>query len=80
MPTELLAAIAPRPTLLYTPTGDRDATHDDVAACVGRARKAWAAEGAAAKLTVAAPDQITQMGSTETAAAVAWAKTVAGLL
>ena len=77
---ELLAAIAPRPTLLYTPTEDRDATHEEVAACVGQAKKAWAAKGAVAKLTVTAPDQITQMGSTETAAAVVWAKTVAGLL
>ena len=29
---ELLAALAPRPTLLHTPTQDRDASHADVSA------------------------------------------------
>ena len=76
---ELLAAVAPRPALLYTPTEDRDATHADVVACVGRAKKAWAVRGAADKLTVLAPEQFTQMGSAEAAAAVAWAKAAAGL-
>ena len=74
-----LAAIAPRPTLLYTPKEDRDATYEDVAACTAKAQEVWAAKGAATKLTVAAPDLVTQMGDAETTAAVAWAKSVAGL-
>ena len=32
---ELLAALAPRPTLLHTPTQDRDASHADVRALPG---------------------------------------------
>ena len=32
---ELLAALAPRPTLLHTPTQDRDANHADVRALPG---------------------------------------------
>ena len=76
---ELLEAIAPRPTLLYTPTEDRDATHADVAAAVKSAQAAWEEAGAGDQLTHSSPEQITQMGETEAAAAVAWAKKVAGV-
>ena len=37
---ELIDAIAPRPTLLYTPQNDADATYSDVAAVVAEAQKA----------------------------------------
>ena len=38
---DLLRAIAPRPTLLVTPTRDRDATLADVVACINSSRPAW---------------------------------------
>ena len=34
----LTEAIAPRPTMLYTPTSDRDATYADVSAAVNASR------------------------------------------
>ena len=45
---ELIASIAPRPALLYTPKDDRDATFADVAVVAAAAASAWAAKGAAA--------------------------------
>ena len=73
---EILSAIAPRPTLLYSPTGDRDATAADVASCAKGAAAAWAKDGAASKLTVHTPDAVTKMGLTETNAAIAWLKSL----
>ncbi len=37
----LSKAVAPRPTLLYTPQSDRDATWSDVSACVNASKIAW---------------------------------------
>ena len=71
---ELLSAIAPRPTLLYTPTEDRDANHGSVVSCITAAKKAWVAKGKGDALTHTAPESITQMTYTEADAAVAWAK------
>ena len=71
---ELLAAVAPRPVLLYTPKGDRDTTFDDVAKCAAGAAAAWAAKGAASKFVHIAPEGITKMESTEVQAAVNWLK------
>ena len=64
-----MRAIAPRPTLLYTPQGDRDATFADVATCVNGSAAAWAGGGG---LTHVAPDAISKMESAEAGAAVAW--------
>jgi hypothetical protein len=77
---ELLAAIAPRPTLLYTPTSDRDATYADVLACATEAKKAWVAKGSGDNFVQASPPNTTQMTEAEAHAAVSWAKKVAGLL
>ena len=38
---DLLKAIAPRPTLLYTPQSDRDATFTDVNVCVSGVKAGW---------------------------------------
>ena len=38
---DLLKAIAPRPTLLYTPQSDRDAKFSDVDACVSSVKGGW---------------------------------------
>ena len=69
---ELLGMIAPRPTLLYTPQGDCDATYTDVLGCVTAATAAWAKHGATDKLTHTAPDAITKMEQTEVTAAIDW--------
>jgi hypothetical protein len=71
---ELLAAIAPRPTLLYTPTSDRDATAADVAECTATASKVWASKGG--KLTIDAPDGVTKFEQPEVDAAMKWLKSV----
>ena len=71
---ELLKAIAPRPTLLYTPQGDRDATFADVAACVNASATAW---GDGKGLTHVAPDAISKMEGDEAKALKAWVKTTA---
>ena len=68
---ELLAAIAPRPTLLYTPKRDRDATFADVALCVDEVRPAWGASGA---LRNPRPDDYSRLSPEAAAALVEWAK------
>jgi hypothetical protein len=69
---ELIAAIAPRPCLLYTPKQDRDATYADVESTVVSAAKAWEAKGARSKLVHLAPDNYTMMGQTELAVLTSW--------
>ena len=73
---ELIAAVAPRAALLYTPTGDRDATFADVAECAATAAGAWASKGAAANFTHSAPGGRTCMEAPQAAALVAWMKAV----
>ena len=68
---ELLAAIAPRPTLLYTPKRDRDATFADVAVCVDEVRPAWGAAGA---LRNPRPDDYSRLSPEAAAAVFEWAK------
>ena len=68
---ELIAALAPRPTLLYTPQHDRDATYADVAACTATAAKAWSG-AAASNLTVQAPDDNSRMELVQAKALTDW--------
>jgi hypothetical protein len=72
---DLLGEIAPRPTFIYSPTGDRDATHADVVQCVNTSRAAWGAHGDL--LIQASPDGVTKMETAEANAAVAWLKSLA---
>ena len=65
----LKVGIAPRPTLLYTPQGDRDATFEDVSACVKGAQASWPDEQL---LTWHSPATISKMEHAEAAALVAW--------
>jgi len=53
---EILAGIAPRPVLIVAPTRDRDATFEDVKACVEEARKVYGLYGAAREIVLDAPD------------------------
>lgn len=69
---DLLAAIAPRPTLLYTPKSDRDATYSDVLECVNSVSSHWP-QG---RLNHTAPESITKMEASETDALSAWLKAV----
>jgi hypothetical protein len=50
-----LAAVAPLPTLLFTPVLDRDATFADVNATVTAARAHWPAQSGASTLDQRAP-------------------------
>ena len=52
---EILASIAPRPLLVVAPTWDRDATFEDVKACVEEARQVYGLYGASSKITLHAP-------------------------
>lgn len=70
---DLLDAVAPRPTLLYTPMHDRDATFADVAACVDAARAAWAKHGAEGRLSNPRPDDYTRISPGAVTALLAWA-------
>lgn len=67
---ELITSIAPRPVLLYTPKSDRDATFEDVSACVTKAAKAWV--GAKNNLTHEAPNGVTKFEIAESTAAIRW--------
>ena len=69
---ELLAALAPRPTLVYAPQQDRDATHADVQRCAANASAAWAARNASANFSFVAPDDITRMEPPQVGALVQW--------
>lgn len=67
---ELLAALAPRPTLLYSPTNDRDATHVDVEACVDGARAAWGNQ--TARLQHESPEDVTRMEGEQSDRLIDW--------
>merc|ERR1712118_185664 len=71
---ELIGSLAPRPVLLYTPQQDRDATYNDVKACVSNLEKQWTAAGAPNNLTVIAPVKPTIMAHEESAQLVLWLK------
>ena len=71
---ELIAALAPRPALLHTPTQDRDANYTDVSACIAAAAKAWGPRGGLNHSTAATG---TQMRQPETSLLLAWLKTLA---
>ncbi len=55
---DVLALIAPRPCLVYSPRRDRESDFDDVVECVGRARPVWEAHGEGSKLNHQAPDDV----------------------
>ena len=62
---DVLALVAPRPCLIYTPTRDRDVDYDDVVACVGRAGEAWKVGDKADGLTHLTPDDINRFQSAQ---------------
>jgi len=69
---ELLAAVAPRPALIYTQKGNRFADYTQVAAAVNIAKKAWVSKGAEDKLQWSAPDAPSDFSDPEIAAVLEW--------
>ena len=69
---ELLSALAPRPTLIYAPQHDRDATHADIVECVNNAEAAWAARNASTNFSFVAPDDITRMEAPQVQVLLQW--------
>jgi dienelactone hydrolase len=55
---DVLALVAPRPCLVYSPRRDRMADFDDVVACVAQSRKAWQAQGRPNALTHLTPNDV----------------------
>lgn len=66
---DLLKEIAPRKTLLWTPTLDRDATPADVKESVAKASSSWAQSH---NLTVLTPDLPTEFTNTEILKLIDW--------
>ena len=71
---ELLAALAPRPLLLYCPLRDRFANATDVARAIEAARPAWRAVPEA--LEAQRPDAPSDFREAEVAAALDWIERV----
>jgi len=71
---DVLALIAPRPCLVYSPKRDREADYKDVAACVERARQAWKANSRGDNLTHQTPDDINRFQADQQNAFLQWAK------
>jgi pimeloyl-ACP methyl ester carboxylesterase len=62
---DVLALVAPRPCLIYSPQHDRYADWADVTACVDRAKAFWRGAGAADRLTQLSPDDYSRLQATQ---------------
>lgn len=71
---EILASIAPRPLLVVAPTWDRDATFEDVKACVEEARQVYGLYGASSKITLHAPIDYSRFSYAMQQYVYTWAK------
>lgn len=69
---DVLALIAPRPCLIYSPQRDREADFDDVVKCVGRAREAWSSADKGDNLTHQTPNDINRFQSDQQNAFLEW--------
>jgi pimeloyl-ACP methyl ester carboxylesterase len=74
---DLLAAIAPRPTLLIIPTKDRDATFADVTNCTNIAKSFWNARGDEHALTISQPEDYNRISPYANKTLAAWAEGLA---
>lgn len=70
---DILRAVAPRPTLLYTPQSDRDATYVDVLSCITKVK---ASAPGWHQLTHLAPNTTSKMEGAETDSIVDWFKSL----
>ncbi|MBC8870280.1 MAG: alpha/beta hydrolase [Planctomycetes bacterium] len=73
---DVLALIAPRPCLIYSPQRDRDADFEDIKACVDRARIAWKASGGVENLTHLAPADVNRFQADQHAAFIKWHQSI----
>jgi len=69
---DVLALIAPRPCLVYSPKRDRDADFDEVKASVDRARRVWQTGGHAENLTHLTSDDVNRFQADQHAAFLRW--------
>lgn len=75
---DLLALIAPRPCLIYSPTRDREADFQDLTACIRRAREAWELGGRPDWLTSLAPDDVNRFQAEQHQLFLRWLDEQAG--
>ena len=68
----VLSLIAPRPCLIHAPKRDRHATFQEVDACVGRAKTAWARKGQPGGLTLLTPDDTSRFQSAQQQVFLQW--------
>lgn len=73
---DVMALVAPRPCLIYSPKKDRHTDPADVTACVKRARIFWQQSGADKRLTQLSPDDFNRFQSTQQQAYMQWLKGV----
>lgn len=71
---EVLAAVAPRPLLLYTPQRDRDTVYQDVQELAQRAQRHYNSSGVAARFTWEAPNRINILTNTDILVFARWMK------
>lgn len=69
---ELMASLAPRHLLLYTPKRDRDTVFAEVAQVAMRTRDHYNATGAGARFSWQAPDRINILTNSDIAAVTTW--------
>ena len=74
---DVLALVAPRPCLVYAPKRDRFADFAEVAACLDKAKKAWAADGCPENVTVRTPNDVNRFQSEQQAVFLEWLPKVA---
>jgi pimeloyl-ACP methyl ester carboxylesterase len=69
---DVMALVAPRPCLIYSPQHDRFADFADVTSCVERARMFWSQAGAADRLTQMSPDDYSRFQTAQQDAYLQW--------
>jgi hypothetical protein len=72
----LMAAMAPRPVCVVSPTLDREVKAGDIARCVEAARPAYTVQGATDKLTLATPEHYNCLDPKMHAVVIGWLKSL----
>ena len=75
---DVLALIAPRPCLVYSPRRDRDADFEEVRTCVDRARSAWQNVDRTKNLTHLMPDDVNRFQADQHQAFIKWIQSTRG--
>ncbi len=72
---DVLALVAPRPTLIYSPTGDRYADFSDITACMNASQTFWSQSGHGDNLTWLAPNDYNRFQTAQQDAYIQWLST-----